>query len=121
MVISVNVTNNMSFRTPVSLFGGLQDNQSYNVNATTQYWWDIGFPFFNVALYPTVTLEYRLVGEPFYSIATVYTKQTYNGLIEGLNSLYFGLFWYQFPTFQPAAGYQIYAVNDVYEFGQISF
>lgn len=121
MIISINVTNNMNFRTPVSLFGGASDNQSYNVNATTQYWWDIGYPFFDVALYPQVFLEYRLVGQPTYSIATVQTQQSYNGLILGLNALYFGLFWYQFPTFQPAAGYQIYTVNDVYEFGNISF
>lgn len=119
--INLSVTNNLSFRTPISLLGGLSDTFSYNVNATTQYWWDVGYPFFDVSLYPTIQLEYRLVGASVYSIAYISTNLSYNGLIEGLNNANLGTFWYQYPTFNPFIGYQIYTVNDVYEFGNFSF
>jgi hypothetical protein len=120
-LININVTNNLNFDTPISLLGGLSDPYSMNVNAVTQYWWDISFPFFNVALYPQVQLEFKLVGAPFFALANVTTNLTYNGLLEGLNNLNLGVFWYEFPIFDPVAGYQIYTVNDTYEFGEFIF
>lgn len=120
-LISLNVTNNLNFDTPISLLGGLSDPYSMNVNATTQYWWDVGFPFFNVALYPQVFLEFKMLGAPSFSLATVNTNQTYSGLLQGLNDLNMGVFWYRFPIFTPVAGYQIYTVNDTYVFGEFIF
>jgi hypothetical protein len=120
-VINISVRNNLNFDTPISLLGGLSDSYEMNINATTQYWWDISFPFFNVALYPTVQLEFKLVGAPSFSLANVSTNLTYDGLLQGLNSLNLGVFWYQFPIFDPVAGYQIYTVNDTYEFGEFIF
>lgn len=120
-LININVTNTLDFDTPISLLGGLSDSFSQNVNAVTQYWWDIGFPFFDVALYPTVFLEFKPVGTPTFSLATINTNSTYNGLIEGFNNLNLGVFWYEFPIFDPVAGYQIYSVNDTLEFGEFIF
>lgn len=121
MKINIAVTNNLNFPTPISLFGGLSDTMSYNINATTRYWWDLGYPFFDVALYPAVTLEFRNVGSLIWNIATVNTYQTYDGLLRGLNELNMGIFWYEFKTFNPTVGYQIYTVNDVIEFGNFGF
>jgi len=121
MKISISVTNNLSFPTPISLFGGFQDSMGQNVNAVTQYWWDIAYPFFDVALYSTVTLEYRPVGSLIYSLVTIPTYNTYDGLLRGLNELNMGIFWYEFPIFNPALGYQIYTVNDNIEFGNFGF
>lgn len=120
-LISINVTNTLDFDTPISLLGGLSDSFSQNVNAVTQYWWDIAFPFFDVALYPQIFLEFRPVGSPTFSLATIPTNLTYNGLLEGLNNANLGVFWYEFPIFNPVFGYQIYSVNDTLEFGEFIF
>lgn len=116
-LINLSVTNNQSFDTPISLLGGLSDPFSMNVNATTQYWWDIAYPFFDVSLYSQVQLQVRNVGAPTFGLTTVTTNRSYNGLLQGLNDLNLGVFWYEFPIFDPVAGYQIYTVNDTYEFG----
>jgi hypothetical protein len=92
-----------------------------NVNAVTQYWWDIAYPFFDVALYSQVFLEVRNVGDPTFSVVPVTTNRNYYGLLQGLNDLNLGVFWYEFPIFDPVAGYQIYTVNDTYEFGEFIF
>lgn len=120
-LINIDVTNNLNFDTPISLLGGLSDPYAMNVNAVTQYWWDISFPFFNVANYSQVFLEVKPVGVPTFGLATVTTNRTYNGLLQGLNDLNLGVFWYEFPIFDPVAGYQIYTVNDTYEFGEFIF
>ena len=120
-LINIDVTNTLNFDTPISLLGGLSDPYSMNVNAVTQYWWDISYPFFDVALYSQVFLEVRNVGDPTFSAVPVTTNRNYYGLLQGLNDLNLGVFWYEFPIFDPVAGYQIYTVNDTYEFGEFIF
>jgi len=120
-LININVTNTLTFDTPISLLGGLSDSFSQSVNAVTQYWWDISFPFFNVALYSQIFLEVRPVGAPTFGLATIPTNRSYNGLLEGLNNANLGVFWYQFPIFDPVAGYQIYSTNDTLVFGEFIF
>lgn len=116
-LINIDVTNTLNFDTPISLLGGLSDPYSMNVNAVTQYWWDIAYPFFNVANYSQIQLQVRNVGAPTFNLVNVTTNRTYNGLLQGLNDLNLGVFWYEFPIFTAGAGYQIYTVNDTYEFG----
>jgi hypothetical protein len=120
-LININVTNTLTFDTPISLLGGLSDSFSQSVNAVTQYWWDISFPFFNVALYSQIFLEVKPVGAPTFALATIPTNSSYDGLLAGLNNANLGVFWYEFPIFDPVAGYQIYCTNDTLEFGEFIF
>lgn len=120
--IVLNVTNNLSFDAQISLFGSTSDPLASSVNAYTQYWWDIAYPFLNVANVSTMFLEYKPVGASTFSIAQFNTNNTYNGIWVGLNSLNLGTFWNQFPNgLIPAVGYQIYTSNDKLEFGNISW
>lgn len=120
--IVLNVTNNLNFDAQVSLFGSTSDPMASSVGALTEYWWDISYPFLNVANVSTMFLEYKPVGASTFSIATFYTNNTYNGLWIGLNNLNLGSFWNQVPQgLIPSVGYQIYTANDKLEFGNISW
>jgi hypothetical protein len=119
--IILNVQNNFNFDASISLFGSTSDPQAGSLNAVTEYWWDISFPFLNVANVGQMYIEAKRVGAPSFTQVYFTTSNTYNGLLQGLNSIGLGTFWYEFPTFLPLAGYQIYTTNDNLIFGNIGW
>jgi hypothetical protein len=119
--IVLNVKNNFNFDATISLFGSKSDPQAGSLDAVTQYWWDITYPFFNVANFAQMYIEYKNLGALTFQQAYFNTNYTYLGIIQGLNNLSLGTFWYEFPTFLPSAGYQIYTTNDKIVFGNIGW
>jgi len=119
--IILNVKNNFNFDATISLFGSTSDPQAGSLNAVQQYWWDITYPFLNVANVAQMYIEVKPVGAPTFNQVYFPTNNNYNGLIQGLNSIGLGTFWYQYPTFIPAIGYQIYTTNDNLVFGNIGW
>lgn len=119
--IVLNVKNNFPFDATISLFGSTSDPQAGSLNAVTQYWWDITYPFFNVANYAQMSIQFKNVGASSFQIAYFNTYNTYQGILQGLNSLSLGTFWYAYPFFIPSIGYQVYTTNDNLVFGNIGF
>ena len=119
--IVLNVKNNFNFDATISLFGSTSDPQAGSLDAVTQYWWDITYPFFNVANFAQMYIEFKPLGALTFQQAYFNTNYTYLGIIQGLNNLALGTFWYEFPTFLPSAGYQIYTTNDKLVFGNIGW
>jgi hypothetical protein len=119
--IILNVKNNFTFDAPISLFGSTSDPQAGSLNSVNQYWWDLTFPFFNVANVGQMYIEVKRLGAASFTQVSFTTSNTYNGLLQGLNSLAIGTFWYEYPTFSPAFGYQIYTTNDNLVFGNIGW
>jgi hypothetical protein len=119
--IVLNVKNNFNFDATISLFGSTSDPQAGSLDAVTQYWWDISYPFLNVENVAQMYIEYKRLGALSFQQAYFNTNYTYLGIIQGLNNLALGTFWYQFPNFLPSAGYQIYTTNDNVIFGNIGW
>jgi hypothetical protein len=119
--IVLNVKNNFNFDATISLFGSTSDPQAGSLDAVTQYWWDIGYPFLNVANVGQMYIEFKPLGTLTFQQAYFNTSNTYLGILQGLNNLALGTFWYAYPTFIPAVGYQIYTTNDRIVFGNIGW
>ena len=119
--IVLNVKNNFNFDATISLFGSKSDPQAGSLDAFTQYWWDITYPFFNVANFSQMYIEYKPLGALTFQQAYFNTYYTYQGILQGLNSLALGTFWYAYPTFIPSIGYQVYTTNDKIVFGNIGW
>ena len=60
--IVLNVKNNFNFDATISLFGSTSDPQAGSLDAVTQYWWDITYPFFNVANFAQMYIEFKPLG-----------------------------------------------------------
>ena len=119
--IVLNVKNNLPFDATISLFGSTSDPQAGSLNAVTKYYWDIAYPFLNVANVAQMYIEYKPVGASTFQLAYFNTYYTYQGILQGLNSLALGTFWYAYPTFIPSIGYQVYTTNDNLVFGNIGW
>jgi len=119
--IVLNVKNNFNFDATISLFGSKSDPQAGSLDAVTQYWWDITYPFFNVANFSQMYIEYKPLGGATFQLAYFNTYYTYQGILQGLNNLALGTFWYAYPTFIPSIGYQVYTTNDKIVFGNIGW
>ena len=73
--IILNLKNNTSFTNRVSVLGGLSDENRNNVNASTQYLYDIalpqgGNPPASFEASTSFTLQYRNVGSAIFLTAT---------------------------------------------------
>jgi len=119
--IILNIKNNTAYTSRISILGGLNDTNRYNVNAYTEYIWDVGLPqggnppaSWDVST--GFTLEYRISGSAVWLLASGLTKGSYRGLIEGLNDLNLGIFNVAYPTSTLEA---IVTFNDYYEFGDL--
>ena len=119
--IVLNVKNNLPFDATISLFGSTSDPQAGSLNAVTRYNWDIAYPLLNVANVSQMYIEYKPLGGASFQLAYFNTYYNYQGILQGLNSLALGTFWYAYPTFIPSIGYQIYTANDSLVFGNIGW
>lgn len=119
--IILNIKNNTDFTSRISILGGLVDVNRFNVNAFTQYLWDINLP---QGLNPpasfeqssSFTLQYKLAGALAFETISGNTYGSFIGFVRGLNLLFLGIFNVAMPNTTFTA---IVTFNDVYEFGDI--
>jgi len=119
--IILNLKNNTSFTNRVSVLGGLSDENRNNVNASTQYLYDIalpqgGNPPASFEASTSFTLQYRNVGSAIFLTATGLTYGSFERFVESLNDLNLGIFNVAFPNTNSNA---IVTYNDVLEFGDL--
>ena len=114
--IILNIENNTPFPAYFSILGGLQDPNQYNINAQTEYLYDIGN--FNFATTSTFTLEFKIVGAAMFSILDGPTNGSAQAFLMNLNLSQLGLF----NTFRVNSNiFILYTFNDYYEFGTLTF
>ena len=113
--ININVTNTQPFLVNVSLFGGLQDPNRFSVNANTLYTWDTGAV--NFSINPTFTIQVKKATDPTFITLSGNMYNSFSGLIDGLNNLNIGMFWYEILGSLSI----VYASSDYYVFGNIDF
>lgn len=113
--ININITNTQSYTTIVSLFGGLQDPNQYNVNAFTLYTYDTSLV--NFSANSTFTIQVKRSGAPSFNSVQGNMNGSFAGLVFGLNQLNIGIFW-----FEVLGSLQtIYASSDYSVFGALTF
>lgn len=114
--IILNVTNTTSLRASFSILGGDQDPNRHNVNAFTQYLYDLVIPDWgNISSF---AIENKVTGAPFFNIASGTTQNTLNGFLENLNNLNLGIFNIQ--EINNVNGYILYTFNDYATFGVLT-
>lgn len=113
--IILNVTNTTSLRASFSILGGDQDPNRHNINAYTQYLYDLVIP--NWANISSFALEYKVTGTATFSIASGITNNTLQGFLYTLNNLNIGLFNIQQLS---ANNYLLYTFNDYATFGVLT-
>jgi len=119
--IILNIKNNTVYTNRISILGGLSDTNRNNVNAVTEYLFDIGLPQganppANWAASTGFTLQYRNVGSAVWLIASGQTYGSYERFIVELNNLALGIFNVAYPNTALEA---IVTYNDVTEFGDL--
>jgi len=119
--IILNIKNNTAFTNRISILGGLPDTNRNNVNAVTEYLYDIGLPQgasppANFEASTGFTLEYRNVGSAVFLIASGQTYGSFQKFVDELNNLNLGIFNVAFPNTTSQA---IVTFNDVLEFGDL--
>jgi len=114
--IILDITNTQSYPVTISLLGGNQDPMRLSVNSSTLYTWDL--TSINFSANATFTLEFKRTGAASFSTIDGMMKNSFGGLIYGLNQLNLGFFWYQNLV---GATYPVYSASDYYEFGNLTF
>lgn len=90
-IVTFNIQNTTNGTIPVSLFGNNADLMD-NANATTQYYWNLGT--FNITSQNTIILQYKNVGDAFYTLVSVpIVTPTIQGIADALNTLQIGAFF----------------------------
>lgn len=113
--IILNIQNNTPLPALISILGGLQDPNQYNVNSQTEYLYDIGN--FNWDNSSTFTIQFKRVGAANFSVAQGNTGGNPQSFLLSLNLLSLGLFNY----FKVDANISlVYTFNDYYEFGLLN-
>jgi len=110
--INISVTNTQAFTTQISIFGGPQDPNKNSVNALTLYTWDTGLVNFSANY--SFTIQSKRSFEPTFTTITGTMKNSFLGLVYGLNQLNIGMFWYD-------ASNTIYTSSDAFVFGNLVF
>jgi hypothetical protein len=119
--IILNIKNNTAYTNRISILGGLSDTNRNNVNAVTEYLFDVGLPQganppASWAASTGFTLQYRNVGSAVWLIASGQTYGSYQRFIVELNNLALGIFNVAYPNTALEA---IVTYNDVTEFGDL--
>ena len=119
--IILNIKNNTVYTNRISILGGLSDTNRNNVNAVTEYLFDVALPQganppANWAASTGFTLQYRNVGSAVWLIASGQTYGSYQRFIVELNNLALGIFNVAYPNTALEA---IVTYNDVTEFGDL--
>ncbi len=113
--IILNIENHTPYPAYISLLGGLQDPNQYNVNAQTEYLYDLGT--FNFATTSTFLLEFKRVGAATFSIKQGPTNGSAQAFLMNLNLSSLGLF----NTLRVSSLiFILYTFNDYYEFGTLT-
>lgn len=110
--INISVTNTQAFTTQISIFGGPQDPNKNSVNAFTLYTWDTNLVNFSANY--SFTIESKRSFEPTYTIIEGNMKNSFLGLVYGLNQLNIGMWWYDNSN-------TIYTSSDAFVFGNLVF
>ena len=111
--INISVTNTQAYTTQISIFGGPQDPNKNSVNAFTSYTWDTNLVNFSANY--SFTIESKRYFEPTFTTITGTMRNSFLGLVYGLNQLNIGMFWYD------TASSTIYASSDAFVFGNLVF
>jgi len=119
--IILNIKNNTVYTNRISILGGLSDTNRNNVNAVTEYLFDVGLPQganppASWAASTGFTLQYRNVGSAVWLIASGQTYGSYERFVVELNNLALGIFNVAYPNTALEA---IVTYNDVTEFGDL--
>jgi len=119
--IILNIKNNTVYTNRISILGGLSDTNRNNVNAVTEYLFDVALPQganppANWAASTGFTLQYRNVGSAVWLIASGQTYGSYERFVVELNNLALGIFNVAYPNTALEA---IVTYNDVTEFGDL--
>lgn len=109
------IENTLNVPQWVSLLGGGSDAAKYNINASTEYLYDI--TALNFSSTSTYTLEFKKVGAASFQTISGLTYGSFSNFYADLNDQNLGVFTPIFPTGLPAQ--TIYTVNDFYEFGDL--
>lgn len=110
--INISVTNTLPITTQISIFGGPQDPNKNSVNAYTLYTWDTNLVNFSANY--SFTIESKRSFEPTYTIIEGTMKNSFLGLVYGLNQLNIGMWWYDNSN-------TIYTSSDAFVFGNLVF
>jgi hypothetical protein len=119
--IILNIKNNTAYTNRISILGGLSDTNRNNVNAVTEYLFDIALPQgvnppANWAASTGFTLQYRNVGSSIWLIASGQTYGDFRKFVIELNNLNLGIFNVAYANSTLEA---IVTYNDVLEFGDL--
>jgi hypothetical protein len=113
--IILNIENHTPYPALISILGGLQDPNQYNVNSATEYLYDVGN--FNWDNSSTWTLQFKRVGAASFSIKQGSTGGNPQQFLIALNLSSLGLFNYLKVDANISL---IYTFNDYYEFGLLN-
>lgn len=113
--IILNIENHTPYPAYISLLGGLQDPNQYNINAQTEYLYDIGN--YNWATSSIWTLQFKRVGASTFSVQEGPTNGSSQSFLINLNLSSLGLF----NTLRVSSTiFLLYTFNDYYEFGTLT-
>jgi hypothetical protein len=101
----LNIENHTPYPAYISLLGGLQDPNQYNINAQTEYLYDIGN--YNWATSSIWTLQFKRVGASTFSVQQGPTNGSSQAFL--INTLRVS-----------STIFLLYTFNDYYEFGTLT-
>jgi hypothetical protein len=111
--IGIKVQNNTTAEQRINLLSNAFNLQN-NLNAKTQYRWNI--TSFSFASETEITLEYKPVGASIYSIYSASIQPNINSLLAALNNLGIGYFY----TYSELGQTYVTTYNDQYVFNDLN-